>query len=342
MNNRKFPAILFCLICLVSCKTDRLRFNHTAEKQQIKVSVMEVTPQATPDRFSFIGTVIPSRTATVSAPHSGKLTTLSVRKGDVVRNGQILAKVESQTAKSTYKAAKASLDQARDAYDRAAQVYPQGSISEIQFIEIKTKLAQAEAAMESAAKALEDCNIKAPFAGVVSAVYVDEGEDLAIARRIASILDMNGLEIKIPVHENEIGNISKGIDALVDVPALGIESLKAKVIAKNLISSALSHSYDCNLKLDRIPQGLLPGMSVKVRFQTPGEVTLVVPSSAVQLDRNGKFVWLYDDGTVRKAYISAGGYAGKGVIVSEGLSEGDKVITAGYQKISVGMKVITE
>lgn len=340
--NSKFIAIFLSLVCLASCKDGLPVRRQTTEKPVVKVSVMEVVPQAAPDRFSFVGTVIPSRTASVSSPHSGKLTSISVKKGDVVKSGQILAKVESQTAQSACKMAKASLEQARDAYDRASRVYPQGSISEIQYMEIKTKLAQAEAAMESASKSLEDCNIKAPYAGVVSAVYADEGEELTVAQRIASILDMNGLEIRIPVHENEIGSITEGVNALVDVPALGIESLKAKVISKNLISSALSHSYDCNLKLDRIPRELLPGMSVKVRFQAPGETTLVIPSSAVQLDRNGKFVWLYDNGIVRKAYISVGGYAGKGVIVSEGLSEGDKVITAGYQKISGGMKVITE
>lgn len=341
MNNKPI-AILICLTCLASCK-DGLPVRHqTTEKPVVKVSIMEVSPQAAPDRFSFVGTVIPARTASVSSPHSGKLTAVSVKKGDVVKSGQIIAEVESQTAESAYKAAKASLDQARDAYDRASRVYPQGSISEIQYMEIKTKLAQAEAAAGSAAKSLEDCKIKAPYAGVVSAVYADEGEELAIAQRIASILDMNGLEIRIPVHENEIGDIMEGVTALVDVPALGIEDLNARVISKNLISSALSHSYDCNLKLDRIPKGLLPGMSVKVKFQSPGESTLVVPSAAVQLDRNGRFVWLYDDGTVRKAYVSVGGYAGKGVVVTEGLSEGDKVITAGYQKVSGGMKVIAE
>lgn len=340
--NSKLLALFLSLSCLVACKADLLHQGRSTEKQQIKVTVTEVTPQAVPDRFSFIGTVIPSRTASVSSPHSGKLVLIFVRKGDVVKSGQILAKVESQTAESAFKAAKASFEQARDAYDRASRVYPQGSISEIQYMEIKTRLAQAEAAMESASKSLEDCSVKAPYAGVVSAVYADEGEDLAISQRIASILDMNGLEIRIPVHENEIGNITQGCEALVDVPALGIESLKAKVISKNLISSALSHSYDCNLKLDRIPGELLPGMAVKVRFQAPGETTLVIPSSAVQLDRNGKFVWLYADGTVQKAYIKTGGYAGKGVIVSEGLSQGDKVITEGFQKVSAGMKVTTE
>ncbi len=341
MNNRLLPFLL-CLGCLVSCKENMLHRNPAAERPQIKVTVMEVTPQAAPDRFSFVGTVIPSRTASVSSPHSGKLAKLSVRKGDVVKSGQIIARIESQTAKSSCKVAKAGLDQARDAYDRAAQVYPQGSLSEIQFVELKTRLAQAEAAMESASKSLEDCNVKAPYAGVVSAVYADEGEDLAIGQRIASILDMNGLEIRIPVHENEIGDIAVGGEAIVDVPALDIEGIKAKVISRNLLPSALSHSYDCNLKLDGIPRELLPGMFVKVRFQAPGRSMLVVPSSVVQLDRNGKFVWLYAGGIVRKAYVSVGGYAGKGVIISEGLSEGDKVITSGYQKVSVGMQVIAE
>ena len=111
MNNRLLPFLL-CLGCLVSCKENMLRRNPAAERPQIKVTVMEVTPQAAPDRFSFVGTVIPSRTASVSSPHSGKLAKLSVRKGDVVKSGQIIARIESQTAKSSCKVAKAGLDQA--------------------------------------------------------------------------------------------------------------------------------------------------------------------------------------------------------------------------------------
>ena len=340
----RISAILLGLAaaCCLSCKADIPLLHQTREKQPVKVSVIEMEPASFPERYSYVGTVVSSKDATVLSPHSGTLTELKVRKGDVVKAGEVLAVVKSQTAESAFKVAEANLTQAQDGFDRASKVYSEGSISEVQYMDIKTKLAQAQAAMESASKSLEDCRMKAPYSGVVNDVYVSEGEEMTVGRRVASVLDMSGLEIRIPVHENEVGRISEGATALVDVPAFGVEGLKARVISKSLIASALSHSYDCTLRLDRIPAGLLPGMSVKVRFSAPGQEVLTVPAKAVQLDRNGRFVWLCEDGTVRKAYVTVAGYSGTGVIVSEGLAIGDKVVVAGYQKVSGGMKVTVE
>ena len=87
-------------------------------------------------------------------------------------------------------------------------------------------------------------------------------------------------------------------------------------------------------------RGLMPGMAVKVRFESREEGSrIVIPASAVQIDADGKYVWVSDSSVVHKRRIVPGGYSGKGVIVSEGLEEGDKVIFEGYQKVSSGMKI---
>lgn len=84
----------------------------------------------------------------------------------------------------------------------------------------------------------------------------------------------------------------------------------------------------------------MPGMAVKVRFDMDGGSRMVIPASAVQMDDAGKYVWLDDGGVVRKARIEVGGYSGRGIVVGSGLEDGDKVIVAGYQKVSTGMKVV--
>lgn len=342
MNSKSVLWGLLAICTLSSCKDEIPLLRQTEEKAEIKVDVISVEPSTGSRRYSYVGVVDPARKATVSTRHSGTLSSVKVRKGDVVSKGQVLAEVNSQTVRSSYDMARASLEQARDGYDRATKVYSQGGVSEVQYMDLKTKLAQAEAAMATASRALDECEVKAPFDGVIDDVYANEGEDIPIAGRIASVLDLKGLEIRISVHENDISRIQKGAYALVDVPASGQDGLRARVTGRNLVPSPFSHSYECNLKLDRIPAGLLPGMSVKVRFEAPGDESLVIPAAAVQLDNRGRFVWLYDEGTVRKEYVVIGGYAGKGVVVREGLSAGDKVITGGYQKVSSGMKVVAQ
>ena len=109
---------------------------------------------------------------------------------------------------------------------------------------------------------------------------------------------------------------------------------------KDLLSSALSHSYACRLTFNQPLQGLMPGMSVKVRIPRQGIGHIVIPAAAVQLDQEGRYVWLNDGGIVSKMRVQVGGYSGKGVVITEGLLPGDRVIVQGYQKVSSGMKVI--
>ena len=66
---------------------------------------------------------------------------------------------------------------------------------------------------------------------------------------------------------------------------------------------------------------------------------IIVPANAVLINQEGKFVWVVEDDHATRRKISLSGYSGTGVIVSEGLQVGDKVIVEGYPKVSEGMKV---
>ena len=158
----RFSIILAAALCLVSCKGGIPALQRASSQglAPVKVRVQTVSMEPASERHSFVGEVVPSRSVVVSAPHSGRLVSFSMKKGDVVKAGQVIAKISSSTVESAYKIASSNLDQARDGYERATRVYSEGSISEVQYMDIRTKLVQAEAAMESARKALDDCNVK--------------------------------------------------------------------------------------------------------------------------------------------------------------------------------------
>ena len=277
---------------------------------------------------------------TLTAPYSGTLLRIDAGKGSVVKRNETVAVIYSQQVESSYGIAKADFEQAQDAMDRIQKVYASGGVTEVQMKDVLTKLEKAEAALEGAKKAVADCSVKSPFAGVVSEVYPSGGEELTMGAGILKITDISDLKINITIYENEIGAVKAGMAAVVDIPALGIKDAAARVIEKGVLSSRLTHSYVCAVKLGKNLRGLMPGMAAKVRFESVDEEErIVIPAAAVQLDSDGKYVWISDSCTVKKRRIATDGYSGKGVIVSEGLSNGDKVITEGYQKVSTGMKI---
>ena len=163
----------------------------------VRVTVVERSADAA--SRSYVGTVRPSKSVVLSCPYSGTLKTFAARRGDAVTKGEVLADVESQAVRSSWKMAHAALEQAEDGYRRLMQVHETGSVTDVKVVEVKTQLDRARASAEAADSALAACKVKAPFSGVVSDVFAEEGVELSPAEPLVRLLDVSSLEIEISV-----------------------------------------------------------------------------------------------------------------------------------------------
>ncbi len=332
------PIMLFVAATLsVTGCANRNRVETAPRVVNVRTQTVTVSEDAAVKLY--VGTVRPSKSTVLNCKYPGTLVSLEVSQGQQVGKGDVVAVVESQSVKSALDMANASLEQARDGYDRLKAVYESGTVPEVKMVEIQTQLSQAEASAKIAQQAYDDCTVKAPYSGVVSEVYVDEGVDLAIAEPIVRIVDAAALEITIPIPENEIGNLAVGDKARVTVSALNDNVVECKITKKGISASPLSHSYECTLKPLGKTDGLMPGMVCKVNLSASGEGGIVIPASAVKTGAEGRYVWIVRGGVAERADITVDGFSGDGVVVTSGLSEGDRLITSGAQKVSSGMKV---
>lgn len=337
--------VLFALTVLIpaafnSCSVkDLIR---QKEKKTVCVRVLSVSSGPALLTANYVGRVEPSKSAVVLSQAAGTIDKLNVTEGRTVLRGDVLATVESEMLRSSYEISKAALKQAEDGYERVSRVYGTGSVSEVKMVEIRTQLEKARAAESAARKALEDCTVRAPFSGVIGEVYCHAGEKVTLAAPMVKILDAAEVEIHFNVPESEYASISQGTATVVEIPALK-KSVRGTVAVKGITASPLSHSYDFTIKGISDASSLIPGMVCKVRIESGAGKSIVIPASAVRTDMDGRFVWcVSEDDRVRKVYVTAGGFADKGIIISEGLSEGDRVITEGSRKVSGGMKVKVE
>ena len=325
-----------CPLLLAGCAS---RSGGEGERQPVPVRTITIKEQSGSGTVSYVGTVKASRTAVLSCSYSGTLVRMGACVGDKVEKGDTIAVIESQNVLSTKKMADATLAQAEDGYKRLSQVYDSGSVAEVKMVEIQTQLNKARAAAEAAQKALDDCTVKAPFDGVIGEVFAEQGVETNVMEPLVRLMDISSVEIDFSVPEKEIGSLQKGDRFTVEVPAIGDRTFSAPVKSKGIAASPLSHSYTCTLSPSGDIEGLMPGMVCKVsRMEGSGE-GVIIPASVVRTDAEGRYVWLVVDGKVEKRYISVGGFAGKGVSVTQGLEAGEQVITEGTQKVSSGMKV---
>jgi len=333
--------MLLLVMALSSCKEVdgiKSKIGKKDAEKPVSVTVVKIKFNDAVERSSYVGKVESSRNVSVLSQYPGVVASVQVKRGQSVQAGQVLTEISSEKVKSAYAMAKATLEQAQDGYSRMMKVYEKGGVTKLKKKDVETQLHKAEAAEAAAADALNNCSVKAPYSGVIDDIFVEEGEDIPAMAPILRVVNLNSLEIHFPVPENEVSKVFTGQEAIVEIPAIGKE-VEGKVISKGSTASNISHAYDCIVVPSSAIDGLLPGMSCKVRINTPDVSSIVIPVTAVNTDMNGRYVWYVKDSKVSKKYVEIGGYCGDGVSVTKGLAFHDLVIVEGARKVSTGMKV---
>ena len=342
--NRIYPVVLLCAILLLpGCRERKslLLNRQTEPPAPVVVKVQRASASEGSGTAGYVGTAVSRHTASLVSPVAGTLASLPVREGMRVEKGRVLARVESQSVTSACEAAASRLAQAEDAWKRIQIVKESGTVTEVEYMKVKTLLEEARAADAAARSTRDRCTIRAPFSGVVEKVMLTEGVETFPAEQILRLVDLRSLEVQFPLPENEFSAHSTGEKLRIEIPALNA-SASGVLSVKGITASPLSHSYMCSVTLrERVP-GLMPGMVCKLHFPQGETGQIVVPSSAVMTDMDGRYVWTATGGIVDKRRVTVGGYSGSGIVISEGLDAADLVIVEGGRKVSTGMQVETQ
>lgn len=338
MKKSSLKILTICtLLLFVQCK----QIKKSEFSDPIPVKVLEMKCIKNIQEHNYVGTVEESFNSALSFQVAGNVDKTFVGVGDQVKEGQLLASLDPKTAQDAYNAAKASLEQAQDAYNRLEKVYKGGSLPEIKWVEMQTKLAQAQSVEAISKKSLEDCNLYAPFSGIIASRSIETGMNVLPYVPVYNLMKVNDLKVRVSIPENEIANTKIGQSARIEVSALNGAVFNGKIIERGIEAHTLSRSYPIKIAINDAQQQLLPGMVCKVFLRTENEKNeFVVPTDAVQLSYSGeRFLWIAENNIAKRKLVIISDLVKDGVVISEGLAEGDKVIIAGYHKISDGMRI---
>ncbi len=328
---------VFLPIILAGCQSGEEK---QAATSPVKVKVMTVVSSEQQMSGHFSGTVEEASSTPLSFSIMGTVESVYMKLGEHVSAGQLLATIDATSMQSTYDAAEASLVQAEDAYRRMKELHDKGSLPEIKWIEVLSKVRQARSMEQVAKKNLEDCKLYAPFSGMISEKNVEVGQNVVSGVSIGKLVGLEGLKVKISVPETEISDISIGQEAIVEVPALGGSAFKGTVAEKGVVANPLSRSYDVKIRIKDSSRGLMPGMVTEVTLGGKSSGSIVIPAQIVQLDEtNRTFVWLRREGKACRRTVVCGDHTAEGIRIVSGLQEGDEVIVEGQQKVCENTEV---
>ncbi|MDR1344969.1 MAG: efflux RND transporter periplasmic adaptor subunit [Tannerellaceae bacterium] len=311
------------------------------QERIIPVKIVEISASPVKGEQNYVGTVEESVAVSLSFPGTGTVEQALVYEGQRVSKGQLLATLNTVTAQNACDVSQANLVQAQDAYDRLAKVHESGSLPDIKFAEVEAGLQQAKSMAAIARKSLDDCKMYAPMSGVIATRSIEAGANVMPGTTAFKLVSVDRVNVRISVPENEIGSVRTGQAASITVPALNQAVFTGKIETKGIAANAMSHAYGVKIGIDRADATTvlpLPGMVCKVLLTDDGyAAAFVVPNRAIRIATDGqKFVWLADGNTARRRFVKTGDLTTSGIIVTEGLSAGDRILVEGFQKVSEG------
>ena len=293
---------------------------------------------------SYVGIVEEREATAVSFTGMGVVKRMLVSEGQVVSRGQLIAEMDDTQARNLLSGAEAQMAQASDALERYKMLHDNGSLPEVQWVEIQSKVAQAKSQLEVARKNLADCRLTAPVGGIIGKKMVGAGETALPSQAVATILDISSVKVKVSIPETEVSGITASTPTTIKVEAAGKEVSGGK-IEKGVVADALTHTYDVRINVQNGDRRLLPGMVASVSFaatmsQHTEQPTL--PVTAVQRKADGSlFVWTVNDGnTAHRTAVTIGETTGNRIAITSGIGQGERVVTEGCQKLSEGTKVV--
>ena len=342
-----FVAVAVCLSLLASCGKKESKQEAVEAVNVKEMTVGENSSPVMDGNYGYSGTVEEVSGSSLSFTTGGTIMQLKVKVGDRVSKGQLIASVDPTQVSHSYEMAHATRMQAEDAYRRMKQLHDKGSLPEIKWVEAQSQLQQAVSAESIAKKSLADCNLYAPFSGVISEKYAEVGQNAAPGMPVVKLVTTKALNVKISVPESEMANIHVRQRARIQVQALDSKQYEGYVIEKGVIADPISRSYCVKIRVEGTDNDLLPGMvsqvslaKIDASLSSNGGATILIPASLVQIaDDNSRFVWIDEGGKAVRRSIILAEYRSNGVVVTSGLKSGDKVIVEGQQKVSTGVRV---
>lgn len=314
------------------------------------VKLMKIQSGSGGLNLSLPGRVRAAQRTELSFKVAGPLEKLPIEEGKIVKKGDLVAQILPRDFQTAISEAKARELEAEQQYARYKELYAKRQVSKADFDRYRAARDVTRARSQDARNALKDTRLIAPFDGVIAKRYVENFEKVSVSQPIANLQQVEKLEILIDVPELMMAQLSASEDVNVTAEFDAAAGKKYDLVIKEFSTDAdpATQTFQVVLAMDQPAEAvILPGMTAKVRAVSEEKSTvdgaIIIPAIAVLNSADSKsYVWLLDreNMTVKKAEVKIGSLTGESsIVVTEGLTGGDEIITTGVAKLTEGMEV---
>lgn len=367
-NHRKWRAVLastlaatLVAISVIGCEEEDVASREEPIRPVVSMVIGDVERLRTD---TYPGRAKAIREVNTGFEVSGKVIERHVNVGDVVKEGDLLAVVEPDRYNAEVKrfegekaALDATLTNAVTHLKRQKYLLEKGHVSQARVDNAvmavraaKAKIRAVQAAIDGANVTLAYTQLKAPFAGTVSQVFVENFENVVAKQPVLRILDTSRIEMEVSVPESLIGLVPYVKQITVRFPSLPGVDVPAKIKEVSNEASVTTRTYPVTIVMEQ-PEGseIRPGMAgeATAKVELPSDWTkkgIEVPVAAVFApDKSAPekaYVWIVDESstTVAQRSVEIASLSERGLRIV-GVEPGERIVTAGVSYLTEGQKV---
>lgn len=345
----------------------------TAVAQEVRLMTVTASKaNEAPPIFTAAGKIVSDHKVEVMAKVSGQIVELLFEQGDIVKKEQLLARIEDinykarrDQATAELEKSKANLEFQKVNFDRINRLHDNDAAPEIEFTDARRALDEAvaqvsagQAMLNFAQKALNDCAVVAPIAGVILERNVEVGDFVAAEggrgmmanAQFAAIADMQALRVEVDVSELDIARIKKDMPCYVIPDAYKDRKYKGHVMWIDPGANYSKATVQVKVRIDNPDDFLRVEGAAQVAFlseapKSDGDSaatgTIWIPKSACLINSTDKTgtVFVATNGNLHSTIVRIGRESGSQIEIVSGLSSGQSIAVDGVDKIKDGQRL---
>jgi membrane fusion protein, multidrug efflux system len=344
IKNKFVTVLLFVLVLLALFMMMQRREPQKVQAKKffdrIPVSVAQVSKATVRDSFSTVGTMEAFREADVFSESAGLVRRASAEPGSQKKSGEALFVIDDELSLARQKKADVHYRQSKRDSERYSKLYSEGAVALSAFETIQLQREEAEAEFIAANRKYQDTRIKAPFTGIVSTRFVEQGELVHEGMKVAHMVDMSSVKIIIFVPEQQVIKFQPGVTLTVTSDLYPGERFSGRVGSVS-DKAGRDHTYRVEVLLKNSAKtSFRSGMFARVLYTGDGtREALLVPRAALVTGIRNPEVFVVRNGKAFLIRIVAGLELQKQLEVVGGLSAGESVVISGQDELRDGADV---
>jgi RND family efflux transporter MFP subunit len=305
----------------------------------IPVKTYEVKEDSFNTSFAINGTTIPAKEVKIASEVQGKLVSLFINNGDIVRAGQTVAVLDAGVYSVQLSSIDASIAKAKLDLSRYTKLVEMGGATPMQAESAQLQINSLQAEKKQVLEQISHMQIRAPFSGKVENVTVELGSFVTYGTVLSQLIDNSSLKINVFLSEQEALKVKTG--QAVTISSVVLSQPKPGKISMISDKADASGKFLAEITFpNNDKEKLKAGILADVHFNMESvETGLSVPVSALVGSPNDAKVYVVNGTKAEQRHIKTGKVTSTKVQVTEGLKEGDQVIISGQLNLENGTTI---